>query len=92
MTALVSSGDDDDIEPKGITDARTLEDKEDMVQYVYVIEKNHQHCDMDGLLDIHSKVALGRVCVAPGRPFEGSYLFMVRVYPTECRINMRPHS
>ena len=40
------------------------------MQYFYVIEKNHQHCDMDSLLDIHSKVALGRVCVAPGDPLK----------------------
>ena len=68
MTALVSSGDDDDIEPEGITDPRTFEEKEDMIQYFFVIEKNHQHCDMDGLLDIHSKVALERVSVAMGDP------------------------
>ena len=64
--AVASSGDDDDIEPEGVQDPHTLEEKEDMIQYLLVIEKNHQHGDMDGLLDIHSRAALGRISVASG--------------------------
>ena len=41
--AVASSGDDDDIEPEGVQDPHTLEEKEDMIQYLLVIEKNHQH-------------------------------------------------
>ena len=66
MTTRISSGDDDDLEPKGVTDPRSHEEKEDMIQYFLVIEKNHQHGDMDGLLDIHSRVALGLVSVSSG--------------------------
>ena len=66
MTAVASSGDDDDLEPEGVKDPRSLEEKEEMIQYFLIIEKNHQHGDMDGLLDIHSRAALGRVSVAHG--------------------------
>ena len=66
MTAVASSGDDDDLEPEGVKDPRSLEEKEDMILYFLIIEKNHQHGDMDGLLDIHSRAALGRVSVASG--------------------------
>ena len=64
--AVASSGDDDDIEPEGVHDPRTLEEKEDMIQYLLIIEKKQQHSDMDGLLDIHSRAALGRISVASG--------------------------
>ena len=70
MTTLVSSGDDDDLEPEGVTDPRSLEEKEDMILYFLIIEKNHQHGDMDGLLDIHSRAALGRVSVSSGDPLK----------------------
>ena len=41
MTALVSNGDDDDLEPEGVTDPRSFEEKEDMILYFFIIEKNH---------------------------------------------------
>ena len=41
-----------------------------MILYFFIIEKNHQHCDMDGLLDIHSRATLRRVAVAMGDPLK----------------------
>ena len=60
-------GGDDDSQPEGVVDHKSIEDKEAMVQYFFIIEPHKAHSETDGLLDHHSKGALGRnYPVAPG--------------------------
>ena len=68
--AFALTAEEEDINPGGVKDERTTEDKVALVQYFHVMKKSSSHGYDEGLLDIHDKAALQWVPVVHGDPLK----------------------